>query len=331
MKFRDIYEGKQIQESPESIVASYKMRAKIQMDRLLALVNNSKSEFDAKHISRQIEDMADALDVDTYYRNQEVNAEKVPMPSTMAEGDMKFQALGMAKQLHNKLAGLTFIDMLSVMSADNPAKKEVQDLETAINALTTEVGDFIQKYIPDVADADVGDTEEYAEPEEPEEVEEPEEPKEPKDAKPATTDKAKNKKIKDNEEEIKESLDDLTEANKSWKKIRSYILGQEADVYTNDSGYTFGKVDGKWVMVDFDDEVIHTGKSAAEMKRYFNSNLTEGSPVQDFKTLMYKTMYGKEYEMAIKVMKDENISAADAAKRFRHVDARALAELFKKY
>ena len=325
MKFRDIYEGKQIQESPESIVASYKMRAKVQMDRLLALLNASKSEFDAKHISRQIEDMADALDIDNYYRKQEVS--NVPVSSVaVSEGEMKFQALGMAKELHNKLAGLTFIDMLAVMSSSNPAKKEVQALETAINALTTEVGDFIQKYIPDVADADVGDTEEYAEPEEPEE-----DTKEPKDAKPATTDKAKNKKIKDNEEEIKESLDDLTEANKSWKKIRSYILGQEADVYTNDSGYTFGKVDGKWVMVDFDDEVIHTGKSAAEMKRYFNSNLTEGSPVQDFKTLMYKTMYGKEYEMAIKVMKDENISAADAAKRFRHVDARALAELFKKY
>lgn len=250
----------------------------------------------------------------------------------LLEGEMKFQALGMAKELHNKLAGLTFIDMLAVMSPDNPAKKEVQSLETAINALTGEVGDFIQKYIPDVADADVGDTEEYAEPEGEEEPEEEpaEEPKEEpkKDAKPATTDKAKNKKIKDNEEEIKESL---TEARKSWKKMNSYLLGKETEVHTNDSGYTFGKVDGKWVMVDFDDEVVHTGKSAAEMKRYYQSWLTEGSPVQDFKTLMYKTMYGKEYEMAIKMMQDEGKSAADVAKRFRHVDARALAELFKKY
>lgn len=239
----------------------------------------------------------------------------------LEESEMKFQALAMAKELHNRLAGLTFIDMLAVMSPTNPAKKEVQDLETQINAITTEVGAFIQKYIPDVADADVGDTEDYAEPEE---VEEPEEEKD--DAKPATTDKAKAKKIKDNEEEIKESLN---EASKGWKKIRSYILGQETDVYTNDSGYTFGKVDGKWVMVDFDDEVIHTGKSAAEMKRYFDSNLTEGSPIQDFKVLMYKTMYGKEYEMACKMMMDEEISAADAARRFRHVDARALAAMHK--
>jgi outer membrane biosynthesis protein TonB len=267
MKFRDIYEGKQIQESPESIVASYKMRAKIQMDRLLALVNNSKSEFDAKHISRQIEDMADAIDIDTYYRNQEVE----PIASSpVAESEMKFQALGMAKELHNKLAGLTFIDMLAVMSPDNPAKKEVQNLETAINALTSEVGEFIQKYIPDVADADVGDTEEYAEPEEPEEPKEKEAPEEPEEEKEEEPSKDQKKKIKDNEKEVTESAE------------------------------------------------------SAE-------SLEEGSPVQDFKTLMYKTMYGKEYEMAIKVMQDENISAADAAKRFRHVDARALAELFKKY
>ena len=160
--------------------------------------------------------------------------------------------------------------MLAVMSATNPAKKEVQDLESAINALTGEVGDFIQKYIPDVADADVGDTEEYAEPEEPEEPKEKEAPEEPEEEKEEEPSKDQKKKIKDNEKEVTESAE------------------------------------------------------SAE-------SLEEGSPVQDFKTLMYKTMYGKEYEMAIKVMQDENISAADAAKRFRHVDARALAELFKKY
>jgi hypothetical protein len=54
--------------------------------------------------------------------------------------------------------------MMSLMATDNPAKKEVQELETKLNDLTAEIGEFIQKYIPDVADADAGDTEEYAEP-----------------------------------------------------------------------------------------------------------------------------------------------------------------------
>lgn len=86
--------------------------------------------------------------------------------------EMKFQALAMAKQIHTSLASITFIEMLSVMSTENPAKKEVQELETKLNELTAEVGEFIQKYIPDVADADPGDTEEYAEPEEAEDKEE---------------------------------------------------------------------------------------------------------------------------------------------------------------
>ena len=71
---------------------------------------------------------------------------------------------------------------------------------------------------------------------------------------------------------------ELDEARKTWKKIQSYLLGKPTTVYTNDSGYTFGKVDGKWVMVDFDDKVIHTGKSAADMKRHFDSWLSEEAP-----------------------------------------------------
>lgn len=92
--------------------------------------------------------------------------------TSISEAEMKFTALAMAKEIHTQLATVTFIEMLSVMSTDNPAKKEVQALETELNDLTTKVGEFIQKYIPDVADADVGDTEEYAEPEEDEQKEE---------------------------------------------------------------------------------------------------------------------------------------------------------------
>lgn len=77
----------------------------------------------------------------------------------------------------------------------------------------------------------------------------------------------------------KESVE-LDEASKGWKKINSYLLGEPAEVYTNDSGYTFGKVNhgkhaGKFVMVNFDDEVIHVDKSAAAMKRHYKDWFTE--------------------------------------------------------
>lgn len=80
--------------------------------------------------------------------------------------EMKYQALAMAKEIHSSLAQTTFIEMLSVMSTDNPAKKEVQALETELNDLTTKVGEFIQKYIPDVADAEAGDDSEIEDDEE---------------------------------------------------------------------------------------------------------------------------------------------------------------------
>lgn len=83
------------------------------------------------------------------------------------ESKMKYQALTIAKEVHEQLAALTFIEMLSVMDPANPAKKEVQELETRLNELTTEVGTFIQKYIPDVADANTDDIDELPDEEEP--------------------------------------------------------------------------------------------------------------------------------------------------------------------
>ena len=77
--------------------------------------------------------------------------------TTIKESPMKFQALSMAKEIQTTLASISFIEMLSVMNSDNPAKKEVQALETELNDLTGKVGVFIQKYIPDVADAVAGD------------------------------------------------------------------------------------------------------------------------------------------------------------------------------
>lgn len=288
----------------------------------------------------------------------------------LLENEMKFQALAMAKELHNKLAGLTFIDMLAVMSPDNPAKKEVQNLETAINALTSEVGEFIQKYIPDVADADVGDTEEYAEPEEPEESEEPKDaPEEPEEEPEEELSKDQKKKIKDNEKEVTESVqlnefmifdakDALKDFNGKGKvakitsdqKVTAKVMPVRGNSFDTDDGYVpvlknfsrKGKTEtitlkaGQEVAIDtargnvygmVGDKFFFTSTGNVEL----NESINEASPVQDFKTLMYKTMYGKEYEMACKMMQDEGISAADAAKRFKHVDARALAELHKKY
>lgn len=69
--------------------------------------------------------------------------------------EMKFEALSKAKQIHTELAKITFIEMMSLMNPDNPAKKEVQNLETELNVLTTKVGEFIQKYIPDIQNAEV--------------------------------------------------------------------------------------------------------------------------------------------------------------------------------
>ena len=55
-----------------------------------------------------------------------------------------------------------------------------------------------------------------------------------------------------------------------------------------------------------------------------NHELDEGSPVADLKKIIASKVYKKEYLMALKMMKQEAISAADAARRFMHVDARTL-------
>ena len=106
------------------------------------------------------------------------------------EGEMKYQALAMAKEVHSALADLSFVEMLGVMSPDNPAKKEVQELEKKINELTAEIGDFVIKHMPDVAAAEADDVDEL--PPEEEEEEEPKAPaKKPAPKKPTTPTKKK--------------------------------------------------------------------------------------------------------------------------------------------
>lgn len=233
---------------------------------------------------------------------------------TLNESEVKFEALAIMKKIHSSLATLSFVDVIAKMREENPLRKDVNELEKALNVLTTQVGEFVTNNLEDAVDleqADVQDKEDNAEEEEEKEIKKAE-----------AEGKGKRKAELEKEEET-------NEATKGWKKITSYLLGKETEVFTNDSGYTFGKVDGKWVMVDFDDNVVHTGKSAAEMKRHYNSWLTEGSPIQDLTKIIAKTLYMHEYEMALKMMHKEGIIAADAARRFKHVDARLLAKMAK--
>ncbi len=95
------------------------------------------------------------------------------------QASMKYQALAMAKEVHSNLAELSFVEMMGVMSPDNPAKKEVQELEKQLNELTRQVGDFVIKYMPDVAAAEPGDTDEM-----PPEDDEGEESQQPQTKKP---------------------------------------------------------------------------------------------------------------------------------------------------
>lgn len=128
----------------------------------------------------------------------------------LSENEMKYQALAMAKELHTALAELTFIEMLSVMDPNNPAKKEVQELETMINKLTTDVGEFIQKYIPDVADAETADINELPDEEDPKDKIKPKAIPKAKEKLKAKDDSEedkedKMKKVKDKKKELKES------------------------------------------------------------------------------------------------------------------------------
>ena len=61
-----------------------------------------------------------------------------------------------------------------------------------------------------------------------------------------------------------------------------------------------------------------------DSRAYKSGGLEEGSPISDLKKIISSKLYKQEYLMALKMMKQEAISAADAARRFMHVDARTL-------
>jgi hypothetical protein len=75
------------------------------------------------------------------------------------------------------------------------------------------------------------------------------------------------------------------------------------------------------------DNLVHKyfGDSPDEVKmKKKMRKVKEGSPIADLKKIVSSKVYKKEYLMALKMMKDESISAANAARRFMHVDARTL-------
>ena len=75
------------------------------------------------------------------------------------------------------------------------------------------------------------------------------------------------------------------------------------------------------------DDLVHKyfGDSPDEekMKKKMRK-VKEASPIADLKKIITSKVYKQEYLMALKMMKQEAISAADAARRFMHVDARTL-------
>ena len=56
-----------------------------------------------------------------------------------------------------------------------------------------------------------------------------------------------------------------------WRRITSYIQQQPAIVYANDTAFTLGKVDGKWVMEDFDSNVVETAPTLRQLKEIYNA------------------------------------------------------------
>jgi hypothetical protein len=81
------------------------------------------------------------------------------------------------------------------------------------------------------------------------------------------------------------------------------------------------------------DDLVHKyfGDSPDEEKmKKKMKKVKEASPIADLKKIIGSKVYKKEYLMALKMMKQEAISAADAARRFMHVDARTLDALADK-
>jgi len=74
------------------------------------------------------------------------------LKNNIDESEIKFQALSVMKEMHSNLADITFLDVLAVMSEDNPLKKDVQKLEIELNTLTKNVSDFIEKNMNDAVD-----------------------------------------------------------------------------------------------------------------------------------------------------------------------------------
>ena len=62
---------------------------------------------------------------------------------------------------------------------------------------------------------------------------------------------------------------------KAWKRVDTYIQGQSAIVYDNDTGFILGKVNGQWVMENFDGDIVETAKTLKELKAKYQQWYTD--------------------------------------------------------
>lgn len=237
------------------------------------------------------------------------------------ENEIKFQALAVMKEIHSALAELTFVDVIAVMREENPLRKDVTALEKELNDLTTKVGDFVTNNLDDAVELEQADIEDQ---EKEKEEEKEQDIKRAEAAGRGAAQAAKGEdKTKENEKEIKESRK-LTLADLDVEE------GDEIYVYASKATPRMPVT-----VVGFSDNgKVNVKNKAGKILSLAWSHeaswdINEGSPIQDLTKIIAKTLYTHEYEMAIQMMQKEGIIAADAARRFKHVDARLLDKMFK--
>jgi hypothetical protein len=108
------------------------------------------------------------------------------MTQHIQENQIKYQALQLLREVQADLTRINFLEVLSLMKAENPLRKDINKYETILNDLTTEIGKFIQDNKDEVDYSDTSD-DSKEESEDDSELEDKEE-------------------VKDEKEEVKESI-----------------------------------------------------------------------------------------------------------------------------
>jgi hypothetical protein len=140
----------------------------------------------------------------------------------------------------------------------------------------------------------------------------------------------------ENEEDLEKALKDFKPDMSELEKLEAELRDMANNKETNEI-MSFGiKRSPKRATIKKKPEKFEPSiqdKIAARRKAYAKGDkdafasgkdIKEASPITDLKKIISSKVYKKEYLMALKMMKQETISAADAARRFMHVDARTL-------